>query len=393
MNQWVMFLMTRMFKRITYIFAALALAACSGTIDPEAQKPDVPAVNPMEEVPEGVLRIFADKTEVSADGNDMVTFTIMFGKEDVSSAQTLVLIREYDGETKRTKASNKFSTVTAGTYKFTAEYYYGGKNYTDNSVTIEAKPYFSGEEKEYRQRVLAVYFTSTGCTSCPSATKGLKAVQDANPGMVSAVAFHSHMGAVADPMTIPETTLFNAVLGGFDGLPRLFWNMRQGTHLIGPSFTESYAEEVASYEPQCGVSVTSSWIPNDYDGKPEGEGCPCQINIGITSNIPAVYRYLVFIVEDGIVAEQTGDPNYVHNNVVRAVLTSEKGDKINDNLPLTVGVEAKAEKTFDTASTWNINNLRVIVAATTSTDGGYTFVVNNVAECKLGESVDYQYAE
>ena len=83
MNQWIMFLTTRMFKRITYIFAALVLAACSGTIDPESQKPDVPAGNPMEEVPEGVLRIFADKTEVSADGNDMVTFTVMFGKEDV----------------------------------------------------------------------------------------------------------------------------------------------------------------------------------------------------------------------------------------------------------------------------------------------------------------------
>ena len=32
-----------MFKRITYIFAALVLAACSGTVDPESQKPDVPA--------------------------------------------------------------------------------------------------------------------------------------------------------------------------------------------------------------------------------------------------------------------------------------------------------------------------------------------------------------
>ena len=382
-----------MLKRITYIFAILAFAACSGTIDPESQNPGGTSGNPMEEVPEGVLRIFADKTELTADGNDVVTFTVMFGKEDVSSAQTLVLIREYEGETKRMKAANKFSTVTAGTYKFTAEYYYGGKFYTDNVVTVEATPFFSGEAKEYSQRVLAVYFTSTGCTSCPAATKGLKAVQEANPDMISVVAFHSHMGAVSDPMTIAETTSFNAVLGGFDGLPRLFWNMRQGTRLIGPSFTESYAEEVASYEPQCGVSVTSAWIPNDYDGKPEGEGCPCQISIGITSNIPAVYRYLVFIVEDGIVAEQTGDPNYVHNNVVRAVLTSEKGDKINDNLPLTVGVEAKAEKTFDTASTWNINNLRVIVAATTSIDGGYTFVVNNVAECKLGESVDYQYAE
>lgn len=371
--------MTKMLKRITYLLAVLAFVACSGTIDPESQQPDTPAGNPMEEVPEGVLRIFADKTEIAADGNDMVTFTVMFGKEDVSSAQTLVLIREYDGEEKRMKASNKFSTVTAGTYKFTAEYYYGGKFYTDNYVTIEAKPYFSGEEKAYSQRVLAVYFTSTGCTSCPSATKGLKAVQDANPGMVSAVAFHSHMGAVADPMTIPETTLFNAVLGGFDGLPRLFWNMRQGTHLIGPSFTESYAEEIAAYTPQCGVSI---------DATADGE-----IKLGVTSNLPSIYRYLVFLVEDGIVAEQTGVKDYVHNNVVRAVLTSEKGDKLNDNLPLTVGVESKATKTFTLSSEWNKENIRVIVAATTSTDGGYSFVVNNVAECKLGESVDYQYAE
>lgn len=379
MNQLIMSLTTSMLKRITYIFAILAFAACSGTIDPESQNPGGTSGNPMEEVPEGVLRIFADKTELTADGNDVVTFTVMFGKEDVSSAQTLVLIREYEGETKRMKAANMFSTVTAGTYKFTAEYYYGGKFYTDNVVTVEAMPFFSGEAKEYSQRVLAVYFTSTGCTSCPAATKGLKAVQEANPGMISVVAFHSHMGAVSDPMTIAETTSFNAVLGGFDGLPRLFWNMRQGTRLIGPSFTESYAEEIAAYTPQCGVSIDAT--------------APDHIKVGVTSNLPAIYRYLVFIVEDGIVAEQTGVKDYVHNNVVRAVLTSEKGDKLNDNLPLTVGVESTATKSFTLSPGWNKENLRVVVAASTSIDGGYTFVVNNVAECKLGESVDYQYAE
>ena len=357
--------MTGLYRHIIYSCLFLTLAACSGTVDPEQ---DNPQTNPMEEVPEGTLRIFADKTEISADGNDEVTFTVMFGQEDVSTAKTLVLIREFEGEEKRSKSADKFSTVTAGTYKFTAEYYYGGKFYTDNFVTVEAKPYFSGEEKEYEQRVLGVYFTSTGCTSCPAATKGLKDVQNANPGKVSVVAFHSDMGAVADPMAIPETNLFNAVLGGFDGLPRLFWNMRQGTHLIGPSFAESFAQEIAAYTPLCGVSVS---VEDN------------EINIGITSNMPMVYRYLVFIVEDGIVAEQTGDPNYVHNNVVRTVLTSEKGDKINDNLPLTVGVEATAKKTFAVAPEWNRDNLRVIVAATTSTDGGYTFVVNNVAECKL----------
>lgn len=377
-----------MFGRIGNIIMLLSLAvlsSCSGTVDPDAQNPDGPGGNPMEEVPEGVLRIFADRTEIAADGNETVTFTVMFGKEDVSTAPTLMLIREFEGVEKRSKAVNRFSTVTAGKYRFTAEYYYGGKHYTDNSVTVEAKPYFSGEARSYVQRVLGVYFTSTGCTSCPSATKGIRSLQEDNPGMISVVAFHSPMGMVSDPMTIPETELFNAVLGGFDGLPRLFWNMRKGTELIGPVFGESYAEETASYTPQCGVSVET--------GKSDDQSEEYYVNIAVTSNLPSVYRYLVFVVEDGIVAEQTGDPDYVHYNVVRAVLTSEKGDKINDNLPLTVGVEARAVKTFVPDPSWNKDNLRVVVAATTSADGGYTFVVNNVAECGLGGSVSYQYAE
>lgn len=368
-----------MLKRIAYIFSALAFVACTGTVDPEAGKTDDPEVDPMTQVPDGTLRIFADKTEIAADGSEEVTFTVMFGSEDVSNARTLQLVREFDGEQKyMSYGANKFSTVTAGTYRFTAKYYYGGNFYTDNSVEIVAKQFFSGEEKVYEQRVLGVYFTSTGCTSCPSATKGIRNLQDANPGKISVVAFHSHMGSVTDPMVVPETALFNAALGGFDGLPRLFWNMRQGTHLIGPTFDESYAEELAAYEPQCGVAIES------------GDG---YVNIGITSNLPSVYRYLIFVVEDGIVADQTGDPDYVHNNVVRAVLTSEKGDKINDNLPLTVGVEAKASKELTLSPDWNRDNIRIIAAATTSADGGYTFVVNNVAECRLGESVDYQYAE
>ena len=383
-----------MFGRIRNIFLAMGfavLASCSGTVDPEQ---DTDKGNPMEQVPEGVLRIFADKTTIAADGSEEVTFTVMFGSEDVSNAKTLQLIREFNGDQKyMAYGANKFSTVAAGTYKFTAKYYYGGNHLTDNSVEVEATQFFSGEEKAYEQRVLGVYFTSTGCTSCPSATKGLKDLQAKNPGKISVVAFHSHMGAVSDPMTIPETDLFNTVLGGFDGLPRLFWNMRKGTKFIGPTFDQGYEEELAAYKTQCGVSIKTEPIPDAYDGMPEDHISPYQIKVGITSNIPSVYRYLVFVVEDGIVAEQTGNRDYVHNNVVRAVLTSEKGDKLNDNLPFTTGVEVSATKILEISPEWNCDNIRIIVAATTSSDGGFSFVVNNVAECKLGESVSYQYAE
>lgn len=370
-------MMKNTIRHMLCLSAAICLTACSGTVDPESGKGNEDAV------PEGVLRIFADKTSISADGNEEVTFTVMFGSEDVSTARTLQLIREFDGEEKYMGyGANKFSTVTAGTYKFTAKYYYGGNYYTDNYVTVEAKQFFTGDAKSYLQRVLGVYFTSTGCTSCPSATKGIKTLQEANPGKISVVAFHSDMSGIADPMAIPATMDFNRALGGFDGLPRLFWNMRSGTKLIGPSFSESYEEEIAAYVPNCGVSI-----------KTELNSSSCDIKVGITSNLPSVYRYIVFLVEDGIVADQSGEPGYVHNNVVRAVLTSTAGDKINDNLPLTVGVEAVASKSVNLSDAWNVDNMRVITAAMVSDDGGYTWIANNVNECKLGEEVNCLYEE
>ena len=43
-----------------------------------------PADTDVEVVPDGVLKIFADKTDIAADGSDCVTFSVMFGSEDVS---------------------------------------------------------------------------------------------------------------------------------------------------------------------------------------------------------------------------------------------------------------------------------------------------------------------
>ena len=381
--------MTKKMKLARYILSAIsfiALAACSGTVDPDS---GTETKDPMKDVPEGVLRIFADKTEISADGNDEVTFTVMFGSEDVSNAKTLQLIRNFNGDEKyMAYGANKFSTVTAGTYTFSAKYYYAGNNYTDNSVTVEAKPFFNGEEKNYKRQYLGTLFTSTGCNSCPLAAKGLKQLQADNPGEIILAAFHADM-VVPDPMTIAETYEFQTALGGFQGLPAFFWNMREESYTGGSAFTESFAEEKDAYDTYSGVAVETT-----YD---EGSS-KLDVNIGITSNVPSVFRYMVILVEDDIPAkgeyEQNGqNENYVHYNVVRKVLTNVTGEKINDNLPLTVGVEVKASKSVTLSKDWKPENMRVIVAAMTSEDGGYNWTVNNVNECKVGGSVSYLYEE
>lgn len=132
--------MKKFYKYLLLSVAAVVLAACSGTIDPEAGNDDnLPQEDPKTQVPEGVLRIFADKTQIAADGNEEVTFTVMYGSEDVSNAKTLQLIRKFNGSEKyMAYGANKFTTTTAGTYEFSAKYYYAGNNYTDNSVTIPA---------------------------------------------------------------------------------------------------------------------------------------------------------------------------------------------------------------------------------------------------------------
>ena len=206
--------------------------------------------------------------------------------------------------------------------------------------------------------------------------------------MITLAAFHADM-TIPDPMTIAETYEFQSALGGFQGLPAFFWNMREDSYTGGSVFTESFAVEQEAYDTYSGVAISTSY---------DASSSKLDVELGITSNMPAVFRYMIILVEDDIPAkgeyEQNGQSqDYIHYNVVRKVLTGVSGDKINDNLPLTVGVEAKASKSVTLSKAWNAENMRVIVAAMTSEDGGFNWTVNNVNECKVGGSVSYIYEE
>ncbi len=376
--------MNSILRHIIIAFAVLSSAACSGKFDPEA------------EVPEGVLRIFADKTTISADGDDEVTFTVKFGSEDVSNDETLQLVRIFDGSEKLMAfGANKFSTVTAGTYRFKAEYDCEGKHYSDNEVSVVAEPFFSGEEKSYKKKHLAVLFTSTGCNYCPVSSQGLKDLQAEFPGEIVAAAFHQDYKGIADPMSIAATEKFKSALGGVDGLPTFFWNMKKETVISGGAnkviCLDSYDKEKKASVCYSGVAISTV-----YDEK----SSKLDIEVGITSNKSSVFRCLVILAEDGIPGvgdyKQDGDGNmedYIHNNVVRSVLTEPRGDRTNEDLPFTVGVEVRTKESVTLDSGWMAGNMRVIAASMTSEDGGYNWEVNNVAECKVGGSVEYLLAD
>ena len=81
------------------------------------------------------LWLSADKTTITADGEDMVTFTVTLDDEDVTSQCTFCSQSECYGR-------NVFTTTTAGEYVFHATYQgensdYQGQN--SNEVTITAQ--------------------------------------------------------------------------------------------------------------------------------------------------------------------------------------------------------------------------------------------------------------
>ena len=288
--------MKKIFKYLALaavVAASLMLGSCHGQSD---ESDDV--------VPDGVLRIFADKSEIVANGSDVVNFRIMFGQEDVSTAKTLQLVRAYEGkETYMQYGISTFSSVVAATYTFRAEFFRDGvKHKSDNYVTVTVVPAQSGGTQAlYVQRILGLQFTSTGCVNCPTLSTNLKVVKDQLPGPIalSVVSFHQNFNNV-DDMTHPMTAAYYKQIKR-QGLPQFNANLIIDDDYITVSGLGEIVEILElvqqEYPATCGVAVESSPV----------EGGKTTITAKVTSNIPATYRYQIFLVEDKVMDVQESD--------------------------------------------------------------------------------------
>ncbi|MGN1210640.1 MAG: Omp28-related outer membrane protein [Candidatus Cryptobacteroides sp.] len=356
----------RMLAAVTFI--AAAFTSC-GVDNPEV-------------VPDGVVRIFADKTQIIADGVDAVNFRVMYGSEDITSKKTCTIsIKGTDSSYDLPAGAGSFSTAVAGTYTVSATYYYGGDILSDNSVTIEATQ-SSVQTGKYYQKLLGMQFTSTLCPSCPALSSTLKAVQNEYPGRVSVVSFHvSAMGD--DPMWLKMSDTFFKSVADSDGLPAFAFNVRKNTEHIISEYSKIVNEmnrQLKDFPSTCGVALETSVA----DGK-------ATVTVKITSEVASVMKYHVFLVEDGLDFDQLGTTGaYVHNNVLRFCKSdSVWGTTFNAGKALEPGVEYSAQTTITLDQAWNTGSLRVVAVAMTTSDGGMSYACNNLNDCVLGNSADY----
>ncbi|MBQ9138699.1 MAG: Omp28-related outer membrane protein [Alistipes sp.] len=346
---------------------------------------DYMAVESYNGIPEPKLTIAADKSTITADGNEQVTFTVKYGNADVSTDKsTNILCTTPSGEQLELAAgANTFTTTIAGEYTFRARYYKGGDIFTDNQVSVSALSAASGDAQNFRHKLLGMQFTSVGCQNCPTLSTVIKSIQSAQPERLIPVSFHIDY-TVSDPMKIAMgDTYYNALKG--NGLPMFYLDLREGEKMTSSrSVIESeMAKRVENYPPTCGVAITTS-----YDSSTR----QLTITPRIKSNLATSYRYIVMLVEDGIEYEQYGvSGTYTHNNVVRAVLSDNiYGARFNGGQMLTVGTDTPLSTPITTtiASNWKVENMRVVVSALSTTDNK-TYYCNNSNECKVGQSTGY----
>ena len=374
-------------KFLLPVLMLLPFYACSGNLDDEGDAAEYG-------VPEGVLRIFADKTEIAADGVEKVTFTVVYGSSDVSDMSGMVISHERGGVvTVLPEGKHEFTSTAPGEYVFSATYDYGGMKHTDNSVKVTVRSSGSQISSGYRQKMIAMQFTSVGCVNCPILAEALKNVQKNYPDMIIPVAFHLDYD-VEDPMTLSMNSRFYSRLSDKDdhslGLPMFAFNFRKTSQPIINEYAKIVSEmelQAELYPPVCGVAVETS-----YD---EGSG-KVQIDAKFRSDVAMDARYHIFLLEDGYEYYQAGfdGDEYVHDNVLRYISSDNVlGSKIEQGKVLEPGREYVVSKSVKLDGSWNASKMRVVVAMLCSYDGGETYCSNNANECSIGESADYSYED
>ena len=364
---------------LSLLLCGFSLLSCSGNIDYD--DPD--------NVPEGVLRIFADKTTIKADGQQTVTFTVKFGSKDVSQDRNMNLIYYVgDNETTMKPGVNTFSATAPGEYRFKARYYSGSAHYTDNEVSVKAVSASQGVgQKNYYQKLWGMQFTAVSCTYCPILSSSLKAVRQQDPGRIVLTAFHVafNESVMPDPMRLDINEGFRDLVKHGDGLPLFAFNMyKDQIGVVSEVANILTLKEImlSNFPATCGVALTAEC---------DGNGSEVTVTGRVTSNVSEALRYHILLVEDGVEYAQMGaDGTYVHDNVVRAVIAANKwGDTLNGGIPVEEGVEVSVTRTVKLDKSWNKDKMRAVFAVLSQE--GDTFICNNINECAFGAYADYLY--
>ena len=228
--------------------------------------------------------------------------------------------------------------------------------------------------REFLRRSVMMRFTATWCGNCPRMNVGLMDAIEKDPRHILPLTMHvwQSEGGLNYDAGEDYADYFR-----IDGLPAGFMN--------------NYAEIGGSAEdlPANTMAAGSSRIE---DGN-------IVVDLSIASKQAGEYLVSVFVLEDGMVYQQSGgSSDYVHNNVARAEMTQMWGD------PVSLTANGLLEKTFSIPvpeSVLDSDNLHILVmlnrkgsftgSAQYAIYGDYGYVMDNAVSIPVNGFAVFEY--
>lgn len=352
-------------KKLINIFLGLmaaSLVSCTGIIDNLA-KP----------------KLMAETVEIDLAQQSEVVFSVSFNGIDVTAASR---ISAADGS--MTLEGNVFTPTRIGEYEFVAEYN-GALSLPLLISVIDTTP--EAVESKFVRNIFVAEFTGAWCINCPEGYSNMQLVLSM-PALknlkddVHIAAFHSDVEGT-DSLAISATQdLFKL----FKGLayPSYSVDLRDSGLLTKEdagvvTFQPNLEKSVKNYPAHCGVKVSS--VLNS-------EKTSAEVSVEVESEMTSDYRVVVLILQDNIKGWQKtptyfdGDSSYVHNHVVREVVTKYSGtftgEKITDDGRIASGSKASKSWEVKIDNKWVLEDTQVY--ALVLDKNGY---VNNMNLCPI----------
>ena len=302
------------------------------------------------------LRLVADLTALNVTAGESATFTVFSGAEDVTADAEIRNVT--DGTVLE---GNVFAPTEEGEWTFVAEI-----DGTESEPLLISAIVIADEGKDYFRRSLVLDFTGTWCVNCPMMEKAIEETMEARPGRVVPVSVHCMS---IDPMYLKPTNDNLVKKFGVTGYPSAVVDLDPES-LISKSASELLMSNIdrllEARGAAAGIRIESVLDGNDYTVKAEMK----VVRDGD-------YTLSILVVEDGIVASQTGgSKDHIHNNVLRSWKDgdAQTGMKEGDTAQLELSGTASGQSRFVAIVTRN-------------------GLVDNVVTCAVGASADWQYEE
>ena len=302
------------------------------------------------------VRLVADLTALNVTAGEQATFTVFSGAEDVTADAEIRNVT--DGTVLE---GNVFAPAEAGEWTFVAEI-----DGTESEPLLISAIVIADEGKDYFRRSLVLDFTGTWCVNCPMMEKAIEETMEARPGRVVPVSVHCMS---IDPMYLKPTNDNLVKKFGVTGYPSAVVDLDPES-LISKSASELLMSNIdrllEARGAAAGIRIESVLDGNDYTVKAEMK----VVRDGD-------YTLSILVVEDGIVASQTGgSKDHIHNNVLRSWKDgdAQTGMKEGDTAQLELSGTASDQSRFVAIVTRN-------------------GLVDNVVTCAVGASADWQYEE